>query len=83
MGRMGRATCIVHLISAPDRSGRKRMYHYIQEAKNFFFVSYSKPALAYLLLWYIWFLPFWSGAEINCTLHVALPKRAIKLGLEM
>ena len=31
--------------------------------------------LTYLMLWYISFLPRWSGLEINCTLHVPLPKQ--------
>ena len=31
MGCLGRATCTVHLISAPGQPGRKRMYHYILE----------------------------------------------------
>ena len=34
MGRFGRATCTVHLISDLDHPGRKQMYHYIREAKR-------------------------------------------------
>ena len=34
MGRLGRATCTVYLISAPDLPGGKIMYHYIWEAKS-------------------------------------------------
>ena len=33
MGRFGRPTCTLHLVSAPDQPGRKRMYH-IREAKR-------------------------------------------------
>ena len=34
MGRLGRATCTVHSISASGQPGGKRMYHYIREAKG-------------------------------------------------
>ena len=34
MGRLRRATCIVHLISAPSQQGRNQMYHYIEKAKS-------------------------------------------------
>ena len=34
MGRLGRATYTIHLISAPQQPGGKRMYHYIREAKR-------------------------------------------------
>ena len=30
-----------------------------------------------LMQWYINFLPDWCGAEIKCTVHLALPKRPI------
>jgi hypothetical protein len=33
--------------------------------------------VVYFMFWYIHLLPDWSGAEINCTLHVGLPKRPI------
>ena len=34
LGCLGRPTSTVYLISAPDQPGRKRMYHYIREAKR-------------------------------------------------
>ena len=33
--------------------------------------------LAFLIFWYIRFLPGWFAAESKCTVHVALPKRPI------
>ena len=39
MGRLGRATCTVDLISAPEQPEMKRMYHYIREAKSLLFKS--------------------------------------------
>ena len=34
MGRLGRKTCTVNLISASDQPGRKQIYKYIREAKS-------------------------------------------------
>ena len=34
MGHLERVTFTAHLISTPDQPGRKRMYHYIKEAKS-------------------------------------------------
>ena len=52
-----------------------------QKAKNesFKFASHhtiylDSKLLAFLMQWYIHFLPGWSRAEIKCTVHVALSK---------
>ena len=34
MGRLGRATCTVHLLSAANQPGRKQMYQKIRKAKS-------------------------------------------------
>ena len=44
---------------------------------TFFHSIYNRSVkiLANFQLWYIQILPGWSGAKIDCTVHVALPKR--------
>ena len=39
MGRLGRATCTVHLISSPGEPGRKQMYHYNIRKANIYTVD--------------------------------------------
>ena len=42
---------------------------------------FEQYGLSFFMQWYIRFLPGWSGAEIKCTVYVALPKTAYKLVL--
>ena len=39
------------------------------------YIYQDSKLLASLMQWKICFLPGWSGKEIKCTMHVALPKR--------
>ena len=39
--------------------------------------QYDSKLLASLNKWYICFFPWWSAAEIKCTVHVSLPKKPI------
>ena len=50
MGCLGRATCTVQLISAPDQPGRKIMYCYIREAKSLLSYLYTYTVASLLKL---------------------------------
>ena len=52
MGRLGRETCTVHLISAPDQPERKQMYHYIRKAKSFRGAIGGKTSKTAVLPWF-------------------------------
>ena len=43
--RLGKATCTVHLISAPDHPEQKELHHYVRETRN------KLTVLIYILIW--------------------------------
>ena len=77
LGRINLSMCETQK-QKKNQTSAGRKFKIVQLAQyTSIYIYQDSKLLASLMYWYICFPLGWSGAEIKCTVHVALPKRPI------